>query len=112
MALGAEYLPIRDLSYLLDVKLYGLDHSHSAMGFRLTNLILYLAVVVAVYAFLLAALRQPNLAFLATAFFAVHPLHSESVAWIASRKDLLAGLFFFLALRTYISWVTGRRSRR
>ncbi|MBK7877168.1 MAG: hypothetical protein IPJ77_15730 [Planctomycetes bacterium] len=44
-------------------------------------------------------------AFFAAAFFAVHPLRAESVAWITERRDVLSGLFFFLALRAWLGYV-------
>ena len=37
--------------------------------------------------------------------FAVHPLHVESVAWVAERKDVLSGLFFVLTLAAYVGYV-------
>ena len=39
------------------------------------------------------------------AVFAIHPLHVESVAWIAERKDMLSGLFFMLTLGAYVRYV-------
>jgi tetratricopeptide (TPR) repeat protein len=42
------------------------------------------------------------------AVFAVHPLRAESVAWIAERKDVLAGLFFMLTLSAYVAYVGTR----
>ncbi|MBI5364966.1 MAG: hypothetical protein HZA53_17445 [Planctomycetes bacterium] len=43
-------------------------------------------------------------AFFAAAFFAVHPLRAESVAWLTERRDVLSGLFFFLALRAWLTY--------
>ena len=43
-------------------------------------------------------------AFVAT-LFAIHPLHVESVAWVAERKDVLSGLFFMLTLAAYMGYV-------
>ena len=42
-------------------------------------------------------------AFVAT-LFAIHPLHVESVAWVAERKDVLSGLFFMLTLAAYVGY--------
>ena len=39
------------------------------------------------------------------AVFAIHPLHVESVAWVAERKDTLSGLFFMLTLWAYVRYV-------
>ena len=41
------------------------------------------------------------------ALFALHPLHVESVAWIAERKDVLSGFFFMLTLLAYAKYVEG-----
>ncbi|HTU26497.1 MAG TPA: hypothetical protein VMF30_13915, partial [Pirellulales bacterium] len=38
------------------------------------------------------------------AVFAIHPLHVESVAWLAERRDMLSGLFFMLTLGAYTLW--------
>ncbi len=42
---------------------------------------------------------------LVAALFALHPLHVESVAWVAERKDLLAALFWFFGLGAYLAWL-------
>jgi len=43
------------------------------------------------------------------ALFALHPLHVESVAWVAERKDVLSALFWFLTLLLYASYVAKRK---
>src|SRR5437762_5629927 len=41
--------------------------------------------------------------------FALHPLHVESVAWVAERKDVLSTFFFLLTLLAYVRYVNGRK---
>jgi hypothetical protein len=96
-----EYLPLRDLSYLIDFHLFGL----ATRGYHLHNLALYALDILVLWRAaraLLDLLGQPGdrelLALLAASLFAVHPAHVEAVAWIAGRKDLLAALFMGLSL--------------
>src|SRR5665213_657904 len=83
------WIPLTTLSHMLDCQLYGLK----AGGHHLTNLILHTAAVI----FLFLALRRMTGALWQAAFvaalFAIHPLHVESVTWLAERKDVLSGLF-------------------
>lgn len=89
--------PVSQMSHMLDVSLFGLNsgahHLMSVALHALTAIALFL-----VLNRMTAALWSS--AFVA-ALFAVHPLHVESVAWIAERKDVLSGLFFVLALGAY-----------
>jgi tetratricopeptide (TPR) repeat protein len=89
--------PLTWLSHALDVELFGLEagphHLVNAALHGLGSAFLYLA---------LAALTGARLASAcAAALCAFHPLRVESVAWIAERKDVLAALFFALALWAY-----------
>ncbi|MHC5036686.1 MAG: tetratricopeptide repeat protein [Planctomycetota bacterium] len=101
--LGAEYLPVRDFSYMLDYAIFGL----SATGYHVTNLLLHTLVVLLLYLLVLRLSGNVLLAFSTGFLFAVHPLHVESVAWLSSRKDLLAGTFYLLAL---LAWNAFRRA--
>jgi len=75
------------------------------------NVALHIACVVLLFAFLDQTTRAPWIAALAAALFAVHPLHVESVAWVAERKDVLSTLFWLLAMITQARWATtGRRA--
>ena len=103
---SSNWHPLTWMSHMLDVTLFGDDagaHHLVQAGLHALN---------AALAFLaLAALTRrvvPSL--FAAALFALHPLHVESVAWIAERKDVLAGTFFFLTLLLYASHA--RRPRR
>jgi len=82
---------------MLDCQLYGLK----AGGHHFTNVLLHTTAVILLFLVLrgmTGALWQS--AFVA-AVFAIHPLHVESVAWVAERKDVLSGLFFMLTLAAY-----------
>ena len=93
--LGAEYLPVRDLTYMLDAKLFG---AHSPRAFRATSLAWYALSCALAFLLLAEVTKNPAASFLAAAFFAVHPVHAESVAWIASRKDVVSGALGLAAL--------------
>jgi hypothetical protein len=91
---GSNYFPVTRLSWMLDAGLYG----RNPRGFHATSLALH-ALNVALFFLALFRLTRALVpsAFVA-AVFAVHPLHVESVAWVAARKDLWAGFFFCLTL--------------
>ena len=98
---AANWHPLTWLSHMLDCQLYGLH----AGGHHLTNVLLHAAT--AVLLFLVLRRMTGDLwpsAFVA-ALFAIHPLHVESVAWVAERKDVLSGLFFMLTLAAYLGYV-------
>lgn len=82
----------------LITSLYALDYSigrGSPWPFHLTNLIGH--VLASLLAWQLARKLFPQLATLAAVLFALHPIHTETVAWISGRTDLFAALFVFLA---------------
>ncbi len=93
MLLGAEYLPLRDVSLLVDFRLFGVE----PRGYHLANLLLYGVGCGLVYAFLCEALGRGRAALFGALLFAVHPLHAEAVAWVSARKDLLNLAFAALA---------------
>ena len=94
---GANWHPLTWLSHMLDVELFGLDPGAMAA----TNAAIHAAVSVLLLIFLFRATGAFWPALLAALVFAIHPLRVESVAWIAERKDVLAGLFF---LTTCLAW--------
>lgn len=100
---ASEYLPLRELSYWLDMMLFG----QNPAAFRLHNIFLYLLCLPLVYGITLELWRYflPADAASAswasavvTALFALHPTHAEAVVWIAGRKDVLSGMFSLFAL--------------
>jgi Flp pilus assembly protein TadD len=95
------WVPLVTISHMLDWQLYG----RGAGGHHLTNLLLHLASTILLF----VILRRMTGALWRSAFvaavFAIHPLHVESVAWIAERKDVLSGFFFMLTLGGYLFYI-------
>ncbi|NVB83376.1 MAG: hypothetical protein HOV81_33700 [Kofleriaceae bacterium] len=89
LLLGAEYLPVRDLSIMGDFAIWGDWYP----GFHITNLVLYLAAIGLWFAALTRFGIDRKLVGIAILLWALHPAHAESVAWITERKGLL-GLAF------------------
>jgi tetratricopeptide (TPR) repeat protein len=101
---GSNWHPITGLSHIIDCQLFGLNPA----GHHFTNLLLHIANTLLLFLVLkdmTAALWQS--AFVA-ALFALHPLHVESVAWIAERKDVLSTTFWFLTMAAYVRYVRQR----
>src|SRR5207248_8848146 len=91
------------ISHMIDCQLFDLKPG----GHHFTNVLLHSIAVLLL--FLLLAQITGNLwasGFVA-ALFAIHPLHVESVAWIAERKDVLSAVFFMITLLAYV-WYARR----
>jgi protein O-mannosyl-transferase len=97
---GGPWHPLTWLSHMLDVELFGLDPA----GHHATNVALHAATTAVLFLALAALTGAPWTSALAAALFGLHPLRAESVAWVAERKDVLAGLFFALALWAYAGY--------
>jgi tetratricopeptide (TPR) repeat protein len=93
----ANWHPLTWLSHLADVSLFDID----AGRHHLVSLALHAVNTLLLCLALLRLTGARWRSFTVAALFAVHPLHVESVAWIAERKDLLSALFFLLALVAY-----------
>jgi tetratricopeptide (TPR) repeat protein len=95
--------PLTLVSHMADCQIYGLK----AGGHHFTNALLHTFAAMLLFIWLHGATgRSWNSAFV-TALFAIHPLRVESVAWVAERKDVLSGVFFFLALIAYVRYARG-----
>jgi tetratricopeptide (TPR) repeat protein len=92
--------PLTTITHMLDCQLHGLN----AGWHHFTNVLLHCLAVVLLF----VALERMTGALWRSAFvsavFAVHPLHVESVAWIAERKDVLSAFFFMLTLIAYLHY--------
>jgi len=99
--------PLSWLSHMLDVELFGLDagrHHQTSVVIHGFNAILLFLV------FIQLRLGLPA-SFLIAGLFAWHPLHVESVSWIAERKDVLCAFFWFICLLSYARYAQTRKKR-
>lgn len=97
--------PLVWLSYMLEYTLFG----EKPFIYHLTNLLLHIANTLLLFAVLNRMTHSAWGSWFVAALFAVHPLHVESVAWIAQRKDVLSTLFFMLTLLAYVRYVSCQR---
>lgn len=98
---AANWHPMTWISHMLDVQLYGLDPGkhHSV------NIIFHVLNTILLYIFFNKATGKMWASLIIASLFAIHPVHVESVAWIAERKDVLSTFFMFLTLLLYFRYV-------
>lgn len=98
---GANWHPLTWLSLMLDCELFGVKpgplHLVNVLFHIVNTLLLFI-----VFNRMTKALWQ---SVFVAALFALHPLHVESVAWIAERKDVLSTLFWLLTMLAYVRYV-------
>lgn len=102
----AGYRPVATLTFALDYAVHGV----SPLGYHLVNVALHAAVSLLVAAVFARVSREPALAAVTALLFAAHPVHTEAVASVVGRAELLAGA---LALAAWWLVLEGRsRARR
>jgi tetratricopeptide (TPR) repeat protein len=105
---ASNWHPLTWLSLMLDAQLSG----PGPMGPHLTNVILHAANAVLLFLLLKRLTRTLWPSACVAMMFAIHPLHVESVAWVAERKDVLSGFFFMLTLLMYVQYVEQSKLQR
>lgn len=89
--------PLTWLSHALDISLFGLNPT----GHHFVSLLFHCFNAVLVFLLLTRATKRFWTSLIVAAFFAVHPLNVESVAWAAERKNVLSAFFFLATLGAY-----------
>ncbi len=96
--------PVTMLSHMLDCQLYGIKPG----GHHVTSLLFHIANTLLLFFLLQKMTGALWRSGVVAALFALHPLHVESVAWVAERKDVLSTFFFLLTLGAYARYAEGR----
>ncbi len=89
--------PLTWLSYMLDWQLFG----PNAGGYHFTSLVFHIANTLLLFIVLKLMTHRPWPSAFVAALFALHPLHVESVAWVAEQKDVLSTFFWLLTMWAY-----------
>jgi len=112
--ISLNYHPLTMLTLALDTKRASkrkinqqtLLSELDAKPYHITNLIIHLLNTLLVFVFIYFLFRKKILpALIVAIFFGIHPMHVESVAWIAERKDVLYSLFFLSGLIVYLKYL-------
>jgi tetratricopeptide (TPR) repeat protein len=93
---------------MLDYKLWGLNPTF----YHAENVLWHILNTVLLFFLITRLIRNRKIAFVSAILFAVHPMHVESVAWIAERKDVLYAFFMLLCFHAYISYVRTKNALR
>src|SRR5271169_1114988 len=99
---AGNWHPLAWLSHMLDCQIYGA----AAGGHHLTNVLLHVASTLLLFSVLNRMTSAMWRSAAVAALFAWHPLHVESVAWVAERKDVLCAFFWMLAVLAYVHYAT------
>ena len=100
----AGWVPLTWLSLMLDTEILGFHPS----SYHLTNLLLHVINTILLFLILRRMTKTLWSSAFVAALFAIHPLHVESVAWIAERRDVLSTFFMMLTLGAYGYYVEQR----
>lgn len=96
-----NYHPLTILTYAIEYGYRGL----SPYIYHLDSVLFHILVTILVYWFVKLLTRRPVAAAVAALLFGLHPMHVESVAWVAGRKDVVYGVFYMAACIAYVYYV-------
>lgn len=103
-AVGPYYRPIFNIALIINHQFFGFN----VFGWHLFSLLVHLGVVFLVYRLALQWDLSTEVALASALIFGVHPIHSESVAWVAALPDPLAAVFLLASLLFYERYYRGQ----
>ena len=92
------YRPLRMITYAIDYQFTGLN----PVGYHVSSIVFHALTTLVLYFTLLALTGKSRVAFFAACLFAVHPVHTDSVAYISGRRDILSTLFYLLGFYCFL----------
>ena len=104
---GKYYRPVVSLFFLLDQFMW----HYNPLGYHLTNILLHFCNCVLLFVLAQLLWENKTVALMAGIFFALYPVHTESVSWIAGRTDLICGLFFLLSFINFVYYLKYKDKR-
>ena len=100
--------PVMGNYHPLTILLYDIEYHYKGLEpfiYHFDSLVLHILTTLAAYFFVRNLTRRTSAAVIAALLFGLHPMHVESVAWAAGRKDVLYGFFFILSCNTYVNYI-------
>ncbi len=107
--------PIMGNYHPLTILSFAIEYSYVRLQpwlYHLDSLLFHILVTVLVYWFVQLLTKRPVAAAVAALLFGLHPMHVESIAWIAGRKDVIYGVFYMAACVTYVYYVRETGSKK
>lgn len=107
--------PVMGNYHPLTILTYAVDYSWVTLEpylYHLDSLLFHIATTVLVFCFVLLLTKRRIAAIITALLFGIHPMHVESVAWVAGRKDVVYGLFYMAALIAYLFFVRKTSSKK
>lgn len=102
------YRPVPYLTIWLDWNLF----KDNPFGYHFTNFAFHLACVILVFFLCQRLTQSPKVSFVSALIFAVHPVHTEAVAYISGRSDVICGFFIFLSFYFYLDFLNSADKRK
>lgn len=102
-----NYIPVTMTAYALQFK----TTATNPFFYHKTNLVLHILNVALVFVLIFLMTQKKIAATITALFFGIHPMHTESVAWIAELKDVLYTFFFLISLIVYLNYIQHKHLR-
>ena len=104
---NSNYCPLTVLVHATEYHFFGLNPH----AFHVVNLMLHIFNTLLVFYLMHLIFKRIELSVIVSVFFAIHPMHVESVVWITELKDVLYAFFFILSLIFYVKYINTKQNQ-